>query len=387
MPLLIDPTPAYPGLAYPGVTYPGWSSASDAIDPGLPVLIPPGLPSWVGARSTTYQVDILSIITRDIVGQVRGRQPGGSLDWTNGRSIQGAGSLVLNDTGQSIAWRDVALRVTGTVTDSGGEHVTPWGVFLPVVPEDDWSATGRTRPVTLLDITAVYDRAKLTAAFSMPPGSVVTDWVWNLLDDVGWPYSLTPSTATNSSEITFPAGTPYITVINALLDSIEYWSLHSDGWGTVRVEPYVAPGRRGRPVYRFESGSTCIFSPEWSRTQDWSQVPDEVVLTTMGDATTPGMVSVYVPAPPDGRPPNVYTAQVEASDQAALDRMAASTWARLQLPSASISIKHMPVPLRVNDLVWFRSARAGVDILCTVQSTRLPLGKGLMETVLQEVHQ
>ncbi len=380
---------AYPGVFYPGTTYPGYMGTITTLFPILTPALPPPLTSH---RVTRFQYELLDS-NGHLIGPLDGVQPGGSLAWSANQAVKGGGNLTVNDSGQTIDWLSQRIRITAVVTDATGDTTIPLGVWIPSTPTDQWTDTGRTWPVALLDVTSLLDMRTITSNYTMPVGEVVTDWIWNLLADTGLPYALTHSTLTTPVVRTWPAGTTYLQVVNDLLASINWLSLYADGLGVLHADPYTPPSQRG-VAWSFEDGQSCIYSPSWQRTQDWSSVPNQVVLTTQGGATTAGLVSTFTApttAPWSSQSTGrvrTYAGQVNAADQATLDALAARMYAQLAAPQATVAIRHALVPLAVNQVTLFRSMRAGIPIprRHVVSSTKVTLTPtALTETTMTEV--
>lgn len=80
------------------------------------------------------------------------------------------------------------------------------------------------------------------------------------------------------------AGTPYLTIINDMLDYMGYFSLSCDPFGNYYALPYQTP--KERPLkYRWEEGAEALFEPEITWTHDMYNVPNKVVYIVQAAGT------------------------------------------------------------------------------------------------------
>ncbi len=390
--------PSYPAEAYPGATYPGYAGTTTE----YPILAPLPRPALTSHRVTSFLYELLDKHGK-LIGPLDGVRPGGTLEWSAARSVKGSGQgITVVDTGQSIDWLGSRIRISRTITDATGTYTDPLGVWIPDYPTEKWTDTGRTWDVSLLDTTTLLDQRKIGATHTLAKGaSVLTDaraytlvatgayGPW--LDTARESIAITPSTKVAATDMTWPAGTTFLQIVNDELASINYWSLFADMAGVWHLDPYVDPTAR-ELAWQFDDGANCIYTPAWDRTQNWGSVPTEVDLYTLGDSVTAPLQGVFqAPASWAGSEFQrgyavTYTEQVNAADQATIDALAQRRYLSLASPQASVQIQHLPIPLLVNQAVRFRSTRAGIDGLFVVSNTRVPLAAtGLQQTMLTEV--
>ena len=78
----------------------------------------------------------------------------------------------------------------------------------------------------------------------------------------------------------------------------------------------------------------------------------------------------------------------DATATAALTARANQTLTAASSVQAAVQVEHLPLPLRVSDVVRFAATPAGIDARHVVTSLSLdcsPTGTGLMKSTLQEV--
>ena len=290
-------------------------------------------------------------------------RPLGALDGVTGGSVEvaalsrlgGSGSLSMDRT-RDIDWLSHRVRITYT----DGDVSWPCGIFLFSSPTEHHDSMTVSYDVGLLTKMAIIDQVALRDRYAVAAGSPVIPAVVGLIQSTGETrVAVTPSDATARADMTWKPGTSLLTVINDLLDSINYWTLRADSSGQFRVEPYVEPA--SRPISKsFEHGEHSIHLPEWSHEQDNAAVPNVVVLTSQGDEETEGLVGEAINANPDSkystvnRPELSYTEEgVEADSQATINALAQRKLLDLMSPVAKIGVSHAMVPLEPNQLVEF----------------------------------
>lgn len=347
-----------------------------------------------GHRITGYQVTLLDRYLSPR-GLLDGVKPGGSLEWSMDRSVLGTGSLVV--TGQNIDWSSARLAISTTVSSAfdplSSEGATSWslGVWIPVVPGDDWTDTGRTQSLQLLDLSSILDRSGPVGSFSVGAGTNITDLVKLIVVDRGLRSSVTDSAATLQAGLVWDPNTTWLQVCNDLLKVIRYRPIWADRFGIIRVEPDTAPGTRAL-AWEFVSGQNCIHGPTWSMKQDRDSVPTKMVLVMASTDTTPAIVGEYQPPASSQWSSTTrgyeyqITEDAEGTSKPELDAMAQARWVALSTPPTTREITHAPIPLNPGSAVRFASPRAGVDARHVVAKTTVTLDEtALQATTLQEV--
>ena len=313
---------------------------------------------------------------------------GGSVEVSGTTRLRGSGTLEVVDTGQDVDWLSDRVRVTYQIV---GGPTWDLGVFMMAAPQEKHTATGAARSVELTGILGVLDADLTPVSFHVAKGSVVSRVVAGIIVDAGERAAVTPSSATASADLLWDAGTPWLTVCNDLLDSINYFSLSADEAGVVVAAPYTRPQDRA-VAWRFTEGALAVHTPTWDRSQDLGSIPNRVVLTSQaggGEVPLTATASNDDPASPWG-----YQARgrwithaetgVEAADQATLDGLAQRKLVSLSSPSATISASCLPLPLRPLDLVeWVTGGHTARGV---IQSVKCGLGAtDLMSVEILEV--
>lgn len=351
--------------------------------------------SWIDnfapPRITTFEFTRLSL-GEVYLGHIEG-VVGGSLEFAVPRSVKGAGTLNVIDYNQNIDWLTTRIKISCTVNG----YEWDLGVFVPSVPKEAWSATGRAWSIELLDKTCILDQDAVTGSFSLPEGTNVINAVRSLIQSTG---ETATSAITNTSQtlkngLVWEPGTSKLRIINDLLDTAGYFALWCDGSGMFRAEPYTLP--KSRPsVWEFSDiTGPKIYLPEFEREQDIYAIPNRVVAVSQTNSEEPSLVSTASNTDPNS--PYSYQNRgrwivhtetgVEVTSQQALNTYASKRLVDLSSVQATFTIRHAPVPLYLNNVTTF--TRTPSDIINrkgAVQSMKISLDPtDLMETTFREV--
>lgn len=308
-------------------------------------------------RQADYTVTLLD--SKDRVIRRLDGVTGGNITLSNSTRLRASGSLSLTEACGPIDWMTQRVRVDYATSGQ------TWGlgVFLLSAPTRSYGEAGSTWDVDLSSPLALPDADCVDRTYVVKAGSNLIDVAAGLLRDTGLErLSITPSTATASSDIVYDPGKSKLTIANELLSAAGYWSAHPDGEGQVHLDPYVRPAARG-VAYDFREGARAIHLPEWERELDAASVPNKVVLVSEGSQDKAALVGVAT----NEDPASAYSFQargrwivetqtgVEAANQESIDSQARRRLIDVSTPSASITIQHMPVPLQPNQVAGFSS--------------------------------
>lgn len=378
-----------------------------------------------GDRVTSYRWEVLTHNTSTGVDALAGTldgvvEPSAQLSWSLYNAVKGTGSLKVNDLAAAapglLRIGDLALaaaRIRPVLVIEGLPEI-PLGVYLFSAAPEDWSGAGRVYGLELLDRCTVLDQDLLEVSYTVAAGTVVLSAVATVIASAGEAITVDAgATATTSSAMVWPAGTSKLQVVNDLLKVINYNALWVDGTGRFRATPYVVPASRSigyellNGVDReLVDGETAIYQETWSRDRDLFKVPNRVITVQSGTgdaAPLTGLATNTTTDPADPTYPFSYAARgnrwlakvIDGVDvpagtvpqqQAYLDARARASLIASSSVQASVSVKHLPLPVRVGDVVRFANAPAGIDgrhVLTGIDLEAHPLG--LMSSTLQEV--
>lgn len=340
-----------------------------------------------GHRQADYTVTLLDWGDR-VVRRLDG-VTGGSITLSNATRLRASGSLNLTEACGPIDWMTQRVRIDYTMN---GAPSWGLGVFLLSAPTRSYSEAGSTWSVDLSSPLALPDADCVDRTYTVKAGSNLVDVAAGLLREAGLErLSITPSTATASSDIVYDPGKSRLTIANELLAAASYWSAHPDGEGLVHLDPYVRPAARG-VAYDFREGARAIHLPEWERELDAASVPNKVVFVSEGSQDKAALVGVATnedPASPYSYPSRgrwIVETQtgVEAANQESINSQARRRLIEVSTPSASITLQHMPVPLQPNQVASFSSqGHAANGVVKEIEYTLDPTA--LVKTKLMEV--
>lgn len=258
----------------------------------------------------------------------------------------------------------------------------PQGLFLLSSPTRGTTPAGViTRDVQAYDRLQILADQKATTRYALAAGTVVTSAVSTLLGAL--PKSVTPSTATLPTAWERDPGTPYLTIVNDLLNSINYESLSFDEEGRAIVQPYRNPAARGEE-YVYADDTNGLIVPDAEQELDLFGVPNQWSLVVSEPDRLP-IVSTYTNNNPGsltstlrrGRTITDFRTEVEAVDQPTLDAKVA----RLAFESSQV---YEAIPFRTalmpihsgNDVYRITYGPLAINTKYTEQSWSMELKAG-----------
>ena len=340
------------------------------------------------SRVEEYWIDLLDA-DDNYIRTLSSAPVGGTLNFNVNAQIRGGGKItVVNDS--AIDWMSNRLRVWFR---RDGEDEIALGTFIPTVPGYMKTPIGSEVDVEMHDKTQVLVEDEVDGTYLLPAGTVVTQAVRDLIQGAGESnFAITASTLTLPGDLSWEAGTTKLRIINDLLNTINYFSLWTDGMGVFQAIPYSRPA--ARPLARtFTKSQASIHLPNWEREQDIASVPNKIVLKGEGDAEDEALIGIATNEDPNSpfsyqRRGNRWITRtedgVEAADQSTIDALARRRLIDLSSPSATIVVEHLVVPMQLNGVVRFVSPP--VDTLAVVETLKYSLRPGaLVEAKWREV--
>lgn len=368
-----------------------------------------------GDRVTSYRWEVLSHSNGvdQLVGILDGVSDG-ALTWVQNAAVKGGGKVEVVDLDAAaagmmrvgeLALEFVRLRPVCVIQ---GLPENPLGVFLVSAAAEQWQNTGRVWNLQLLDKCTVPSQDLVDQSYAVPAGGLILQTVKSILASCGEFIAINESsTLATSSGMVWEAGTSKLKIINDLLDVAGYNALWMDGYGNFMVTPRVLPADRsvtyevlGVPR-ELRDGERGIYEPEWTRDRDSFEVPNKVIaVQAAGGEDTAALVGQWTNEDPLS--PYSYTArgrwvtyvlsdvETPEGDDAAtiafLQQRARATLIQMSAVQAQVKVSHLPIPVRVSDVLRFAHTKAGVDakhVITRIQLDTSPLG--MMSTNLQEV--
>jgi len=383
--------------------------------PSLPIRVLSTSELLYGDRTTSYRWEVLTHTGGvDVLAGVLDGVSDGSLTWVQNAAVKGGGNIKVVDLETAapglMRIKDLPLesiRVRPVCVIQGLPE-NPLGVFLVSNADEEWEDTGRVWSLELLDRTTVPAQEEIDQTYSLAAGSLILQTVKTILAGCGESITINEaSTLATSSGMVWPAGTTKLKIINDLLDVAGYNSLWIDGNGLFQTTPRVLPADRSIKYEVFNinrelvDGEQSIYLPDWQRRRDSFKVPNKVVCVqaaTGSDSTA--LIGSYTNTDPNSPYSTVsrgrtitYTADsIEVPDgtsaeiTAFLTARARTILIQMSAVQAQVKVDHLPIPIRVSDVLRFAHTKAGIDARHVITRIQLETSStGLMASTLQEV--
>jgi len=368
-----------------------------------------------GNRQTTYRWEVLTHVNGidQLIGVLDGVSTG-SLKWTLNAAVKGGGNGKVMDLSvaspgmlkiSDLALESVRLRPVCVIT---GLPENPLGIYLVSNAKEEWAATGRVWSLELLDKTTVPSQDVVDQSYAVAAGTPILKQVRTILSTCNEYIAIDESnTLATSTGMVWEAGTSKLKIINDLLDVAGYNALWIDGYGNYQTTPRVLPADRSINYEALNiprelvDGEQSIYETDWTRSKDSYDVPNKVIaVQAAGGQDTAALVGTWTNEDPTspysyqarGRwiPHVLDSVEVPSGTSAEittfLQKRAQTTLVQMSAVQAQVEISHLPIPVRVGDVVRFANERAGIDgrhVITGIQLTTESLG--LMQSTLQEV--
>lgn len=167
----------------------------------------------------------------------------------------------------------------------------PLGQFLISSPDKQKNGMTTIRECECFSKLMILDQSKLENRYLVTAGTNVVSEVKRLITD-RYPYSIQDSILTTSVDREWEIGTPYLTVINDLLEVINFTSLRVDLSGVFTATPYVLPTDRQVEITYKDDEESIIFK-DIKESIDYFDVPNVFVRYTNDPDIFPPLRAVY----------------------------------------------------------------------------------------------
>lgn len=341
-----------------------------------------------GSRVEDWQYQLLDR-NDNLIGELKGVQPGGEYTLNVDADIRGSGSFTLNTLNRDIDWEATRIRISYLRDDLAPK---PLCTVLPKLPSEDFDVDSSAR-VGIFDKTQIL-LDEIGTNYGLAAGTPIITAVQNLITGVGeTSMLLQPSAKTLASDLSWDPNTTRLRIINDLLDAAGYFSIYTDPLGRYRADPYVDPSNRPI-VWPFEDDErTGLYLPKFTRTRDTSDIPNRIKCIQRTDGETEALVAIAV-APPSSQfsyenrgywKTKTYT-DIEAADAPTLQLITNRKLSSALQVSASFAITHPVLDIAPNNIVTFYNSKIGqrARCVCRALSYKLSVG-GLVNGTYREV--
>lgn len=346
-------------------------------------------------RNESWRVDVLNLDGEEI-DELDGVE-GGSFDLSVHNRIRSGGSL--DYTGDPLDWNQVLLRVWYLLKDTDGEEYGwPIGTYIPASPVTTYVDGGQEISIELYDKLLILDDSKVSTTWSIDKGEPIMPAIGELIRGASdYHVSITgddTDEVARSSTVWEP-GTPRLTIINDLLDSIGFFALWCDGMGTYRADRNTAAS--SRPIsFEFRDDQDSIYSADFTHDRDGFDVPNQVVGMVEGDDEEEGLIATAEDTDPDspwsrptrGRWVTRVLEDTDATSQQVLTDRVERALKDGQQVGSKFEIEHDLVPIDLNNAVGFRRDEERINVRGVIQTMSITAdleGGSIMNSTLREV--
>lgn len=352
---------------------------------------------WTTHRQERWRFDLFTV-TEAPAGTLDGVEVG-AFEFNRNATIKGAGSLTWSGPFDALPdWQRYRIQAWHILTTADGEDIeTPWGLYIPSAPSRSYGDGEVTVDVELYDKTLLLERDEIDETYTIEAGTPIVPAIRALILSADPVARIVIADTDKVQAVTasWPVGTKKLTIVNKLLDSLNYFSLWCDGRGVYHCDPYKSP--RERPVARlFRDGPDSIYAPEFTYGLDLFNVPNKVNLVARSNGEEPALTASATNEDPDS--PTSYQASgntwitrterdVEAPDEPTLQALAQRRLEELSQIAQTVDFEHAIVPLPLyNAVVEFRRDAAGISVLAAIQSMSVSTELGAdVRTTLRQV--
>lgn len=188
-----------------------------------------------------------------------------------------------------IAWESDLFRLFARID---GESY-PLGVFIPSSPIRAKPYTSFIRTIDGYDLTLILSDDRVTDRLLLRAGQPYTEIIGDLILSAGLVrFDIDASSEVIPVDKEYEAGTQKITIINELLEEINFNSLYADASGRIIARRYVFPGER--PTTRlYKADEYSIIRPGLSTSLDFFGLPN-IFIAIVSSPELPTMRAEFI---------------------------------------------------------------------------------------------
>lgn len=296
--------------------------------------------------------------------------------------LKSSARLVMADD-SSVDYANDRIRVSCSVRIRAESRSFPMGTFLLSSPARSISDTVVTRDIEAYSKLQIYKDDKVESRWVVSRGTNVVNEVIRLLGTNR--YRLPSSGLTLAADREWEIGTDKLTIINDLLEVINYTSLRVSPDGYFEAEPYVLPSERAVDFAYLDDRSSVI-GRALSDDIDLFSVPNVFVRYVDNPDAAP-LRSVYVndnpysPTSTVSRGRRITSCEEvrDVADQTTLDEIARRDAAAASQVYSNVTFETAIMPVH-GYLNTIRLHAGGVDGIYQETAWELPCAAGAMMT-------
>ena len=201
--------------------------------------------------------------------------------------------------GDAIDWDSAMVRVW--YRSACGEWDRPLITGYPAVSRSTVDAESVSVSLDVYDTTEALRGYYVPRIFGVAAGTALLARARELIAEAAplLTVSLPESEELLGQDLTWPAGTPWLSIVNALLQAAGIDTIYSDGWGALRADPLVPSAEKGI-AWDHKNDVTSLIAPGATRDADSATAPNRLyVYRSTSDGAPPDIAVITVDDPRD----------------------------------------------------------------------------------------
>lgn len=278
---------------------------------------------------------------------------GGSLSWSKSLEVPGSGTIKII-TDPDVDW--TVDRVQIWYRAELGQEKIQYPLIVGIPGKPDVDELEGTTTLQFYDKVTLLAEDRVAKTWSFPTGKNVVSAVREIIASVNSPHNIPDLGQTLRTAMSWPVGTPKLTMVNKLLETIRYVPIRADGHGVLTSHydsetPQVA--------HDFTPGPDCVAGPVEADERNLSEIVNRVIGISTADGDKKPLVSVIDnvdlsspwSVPNRGRVIAMTEDNIDVSNQAALDSYVRSLLYTRSQVAWTQTLKHLRVRLDLSQTV------------------------------------
>lgn len=261
---------------------------------------------------------------------------------------------------------DDLVRIYADMELGGKRESLCLGTFRAAVGHETIDEGGRSADCDLYSVLSILAARRAEETYSAPAGGDLLKAAVDLCKACSLGVVATPCDKAAVSDHAWDAGTPFLDVVNDIMEIIGYGSADIDAFGGVVLAPYVDPAEK-QPAGAFSDTLPDVSDSSITRSFDRFDVPNVVVVISTGadDQVIRGVAE-------NGDPHNPYSTAArgmrvvryeevpDIADPDAAARKASDLLKTSMTRTETITVRHAGKRFRLGDAMQMDYRRSGV---------------------------